>query len=177
MKKLLLLLALVSTVLTFGQTSIDLSGMTEDVKLGQNCSASQTPQHYIATGDVNLNGFELDLRNVTLTITGNLNGSGSVIGCGQAVLTVQGDIQNDPEIEDGLLDTTLSAPVFTTADSFSFSNVTKIVTIKNSDYIKVYDLSGRVVLSTKEESLNFSSLVCGVYIFTSEKFTKKIYVN
>ena len=177
MKRLLLVLALVSTVLTFGQTSIDLSGMTEDLRLGQNCSASQSPQEYVTTGDLNLNGFELDLRNVNLTVTGNLNGAGKIVGCGQAVLYVQGSIQNNPDIEDGLLGSTLSNTEFTTKDSFSFNGITKIVTIKNSAFIKVYDLAGRTVLSTLEDTLDFSTLKCGIYVFASDKFAKKIYVN
>ncbi len=177
MKKVLSVLVLLMSLTLTAQTSVNLSGMTEDVTLGQNCSTSQTPQEYITTGDVNLNGFELNLKNVNLTVIGNVNGSGDIEYCGQSQMCVNGNIQNSPEIEDGLDCSTLSNTEFTTKDSFSFSNVTKRVTIRNSQYIKVYDLSGKTVLSTKEETLDFSTLRCGVYVFASDKFAKKLYVK
>lgn len=176
MKKFLLLFLMLGSLTLTAQTTIDLSGMTEDVTLGQNCSASQTPQEYVTTGDVNLNGFELDLRNVNLTVNGNINGGGEIEACGQSTICYTGAIQNNPEFDDitAVSCSTLSNPEFTTEDRFSFDNRTKTVTIKNSKFIKVFDMNGREVLSTKEETLNFSTLSDGLYIFKSDKFTKKL---
>ena len=176
MKKLLLLSALLFSTLLMAQTTIDLSGMTGDITLGSNCSSSQTPEEFVTTGDANLNGFEIDLRNANLTVTGNLNGDGEIDGCGQSNLCVLGSIQNNPDIDDDVTVncSTLGTTEFTPEDRFSFDNRTKTVTIKNSKFIKVFDMNGREVLSTKEETLNFSSLSSGIYIFKSDKFTKKL---
>ena len=116
MKKLFLstVLLVLTTVMSFSQTQIDLSNLTQDIDLGQNCSSSQTPQQFITTGDVNLNGYEIDLRNAILIITGNLNGPGEIDGCGQSELCVQGVVQNNPEIDDVNTCNTLSINTITT---------------------------------------------------------------
>jgi hypothetical protein len=133
MKKLFLLVLLVVGITTKAQTTIDLSGMTTNLTLGQNCSSSQTPQQYITTGDVNLNGKTLNLKNVILKVNGNINGGGRIEGCGQAKLNLTGVIQNNPQIEEGLL-VTLGLQTF---------NLIKDIP-KNLNY-KVYDIMGRLI--------------------------------
>lgn len=176
MKKLLAVLVLLVSLTLTAQTTIDLSGMTDDVTLGQNCSSSQTPEQYVTTGDVNLNGFELDLRNVILVINGNLNGDGEIEGCGQSSLCVSGSIQNDPEIEDvSVVEcSSLSDAEFNTKPLFSLNLRTKTIEITDSEFIRVYSMSGQLLLETNGTILNFSALGDGIYIFQSNNFVKRI---
>ena len=112
MKKLLLVLVLLMSTIATSQTIIDLSGMTGDVTLGQNCSASQEPQHYVTEGDVNLNGFKLRLKNSTLQVNGNINGGGQIVTCGQSTFCASGTIQNNPSYDSSAYCHTLSVSTF-----------------------------------------------------------------
>lgn len=78
-----------------GESTINLGGMTGDVKLTQ---ADATDGVIYSTGDVNLNGNKLTLKNVTLVVTGNLNGGGIVATKGNGVVCVEGNIQNNPDL-------------------------------------------------------------------------------
>ena len=82
-------------------TTIDLSGMTEDVEINGQGNDDQ----YQTTGDLNLNGFKLRLVNVQLTVVGNMNGNGTgggseVATLGTSTVCVQGSIQNNPYYND-----------------------------------------------------------------------------
>ena len=77
------------------ESTIDLGGMTGNVKL---TPADATDGVIYSTGDVNLNGNKLVLKNVTLVVTGNLNGGGTVATRGNGVLCVEGNIQNNPDL-------------------------------------------------------------------------------
>ena len=76
MKKLFLstVLLVLTTVMSFSQTQIDLSDLTEDIDQGQNCSSFQTTQQFITTGNVNLNDYKIDLRSVDFIIVHDLTG-------------------------------------------------------------------------------------------------------
>ena len=78
-----------------GESTINLGGMTGDVKL---TPADATDGVIYSTGDVNLNGNKLTLKNVTLVVTGNLNGGGTVATRGNGVICVEGNIQNSPDL-------------------------------------------------------------------------------
>lgn len=85
------------TYLRSNVTTIDLSGMTEDVEINGQGNDDQ----YQTTGDLNLNGFRLRLVNVQLTVVGNMNGNGTgggseVVTLGTSTVCVQGSIQNNP---------------------------------------------------------------------------------
>lgn len=82
------------TYLRTNVTTIDLGGMNSDLTIN---AQSDEVADYITTGDVNLNGYELKLINVKLTVVGNLNGSGVVKTNGESTVCVQGNIQNNPE--------------------------------------------------------------------------------
>ena len=75
-------------------TTIDLGGMNSDLTIN---AQSNEVADYVTTGDLNLNGYELKLINVRLTVVGNLNGSGVVKTNGESTVCVQGSIQNNPE--------------------------------------------------------------------------------
>lgn len=75
-------------------TTIDLGGMTSDLTI--NAQSGEVAD-YVTTGDLNLNGYELKLINIRLTVVGNLNGSGVVKTNGESTVCVQGSIQNNPE--------------------------------------------------------------------------------
>lgn len=75
-------------------TTIDLGGMNSDLTIN---AQSDEVEDYITTGDVNLNGYELKLINIRLTVSGNLNGAGSVRTNGESTVCVQGNIQNNPD--------------------------------------------------------------------------------
>lgn len=77
--------------------TIDLSNMSEDLTI----NAQGNLEEYQTSGDLNLNGYELRLVNIKLTVVGNMNGNGSgggskVSTLGRSVVCIQGSIQNDP---------------------------------------------------------------------------------
>jgi hypothetical protein len=86
--------------------------LTNDISLGQNCGNGQ---HQTFTyQDVNLNGFTITLRNATLIVLGNLNGTGSVTKCGNqnnSFICVNGLIQNNPNLN-GMTCQNLNVPEF-----------------------------------------------------------------
>ena len=58
---------------------------------------------------------------------------------------------------------------------FTFNTVTK--TIETTNAILVYDISGKLALTTKEKSTTISHLKNGIYILKSENKTQKIILN
>lgn len=98
-------------------STIDLSGMTEDLVLNPSDATNGEIQ---TTGDANLNGFELKVVNIKLTINGNLNGGGKVRTQGSnASVCVTGSIQNNPDTAGVTFDCggNLSNPVLTAPDT------------------------------------------------------------
>lgn len=99
---------------TNGNATVDLGGMTGDVKI---TPADAKDGVVYSTGDVNLNGHKLTLKNVTLIVTGNLNGGGSVATKGEGALCVEGNIQNNPDLSKANQDcSTLSNDDFDTIE-------------------------------------------------------------
>lgn len=135
MKKLILLGVLITSMFVKAQTAIDLSGMTGNTTLGQNCSSSQEPQSFVTSGDLNLNGFKLRLKNATLIVNGNLNGSGEIDVCGQSTFCVNGVIQNNPVYDPEALCNTLSSNEY----ELDISNIP--INIR----YRVYDISGKLL--------------------------------
>lgn len=81
-----------------GVTTIDLGGLTSDLQL---TPADATNKVIYTTGDLNLNGFKLTLKNVRLNIVGNFNGGGvlKTQGAYGAYCMVNGGaIQNNPDL-------------------------------------------------------------------------------
>tara|TARA_B100000795_G_scaffold43393_1_gene28443 strand:- start:253 stop:1011 length:759 start_codon:yes stop_codon:yes gene_type:complete len=72
------------------------------------------------------------------------------------------------EIVNGISDNTIQPP-------FTYNSVTK--TIETERAILVYDISGKLVLTTKEKSTTISHLKKGIYILKSENNTQKIIFN
>ncbi len=98
-------------------STINLSGLTGNVTLNPSDATNGEIQ---TTGDANLNGFQLKVVNVKLTINGNLNGGGSVRTQGSnAVICVTGSIQNNPDTAGVIFDCggSLSNPVLTSPDT------------------------------------------------------------
>ena len=58
---------------------------------------------------------------------------------------------------------------------FNYNSATK--TIETTHAILVYDISGKLVLTTKEKSTTISHLKKGIYILKSENKTQKIILN
>ena len=58
---------------------------------------------------------------------------------------------------------------------FNYNSATK--TIETTHAILVYDISGKLVLTTKEKSTTISHLKNGIYILKSENKTQKIILN
>jgi len=77
------------------ESTINLGGMNGDVKL---TPANAADGVIYSTGDVNLNGNKLTLKNITLIVTGNLNGGGTVVTRGSGALCVEGNVQNNPDL-------------------------------------------------------------------------------
>ena len=60
-------------------------------------------------------------------------------------------------------------------NNFTFNSVSK--TIKTQKTVDVYDISGKLVLTTNSNSTNISHLKTGVYILKSAEKTQKIILN
>jgi len=89
---------------------------------------------------------------------GNWNGDNTFT----TSLTVNEDVVN------GISDNTFK-------NSFTYNSLTK--TIETTNAILVYDISGKLVLTTKEKSTTISYLKKGIYILKSENKTQKIILN
>lgn len=91
-----------ASIVTFSSRStINLSGMTKDVKL---TPADATDGVIYTTGDLNLNGYKLTLNNVKLIVVGNLNGGGTVVTRGaNGAICVEGNTQNNPDLSNAVL--------------------------------------------------------------------------
>ena len=76
--------------------TIDLSGMTSDLTL----TPSDAVNHQLmTTGDLNLNGHTLTLKNIRLNVSNNLNGGGTVKTQGaKGAICVVGAVQNNPDL-------------------------------------------------------------------------------
>jgi len=72
------------------------------------------------------------------------------------------------EIVNGISDNTFK-------NSFNYNSMNK--TIETTHAILVYDISGKLVLTSKEKSTNISNLKKGIYILKSENKTQKIILN
>jgi hypothetical protein len=72
------------------------------------------------------------------------------------------------EIVNAISDNNLQTP-------FTYNSVTK--TVETSHAILVYDISGKLVLTTKEKVTKISHLKNGIYILKSENKTQKIILN
>ena len=76
----------------------DLSGMSKDIKI--DAKGEHYPHQFWKTiGDVNLNGYKLEVHHIQLAITGNLNGSGELKIKAHTRVCVAGSIQNNPKIK------------------------------------------------------------------------------
>lgn len=155
MKKSILLILLLIVTVSFSQTTINLSGMTSDLSLGQNCSQSQTPLGYVTNGnskDLNLNGKTLNLRNVKLIVLGNINGPGIITYCGQSNIVLQGVIQNNPNLN--------NIPINVNLDLQDFN----MENIKYYEDLKIYDFTGKYITNNP----NIEELDSGGYILTAK---------
>ena len=115
------------------QITIDLSGMTSNITLGNNCSSSQQQSYYQTTGDLNLNGKTLYLRNTTLKVNGNINGSGEIKSCGNSSICYTLSIQNNPEFDD------------VTAVNCNTLSIKDFKLIYPNLECKIYDISGKLL--------------------------------
>ena len=121
-------------------STIDLSGMTGNVTLNPSDATNGEIQ---TTGDANLNGFELKVVNIKLTINGNLNGGGRVRTQGaNAAICVTGSIQNNPNTQGVVFSCgTLSNPVLTARDTMEAQcglSVGQTVEIDGKTYRIIY---------------------------------------
>lgn len=113
--------------------------LTANTTYGTNCGQGQPQEIRNIAGDLNLNGFTLTLKNTRLTIQGNLNGSGSIVACGnpnqsQSNVCVNGSVQNNPNLN-GLNCNALSLETFELDQSVYGLNY------------KVYDVKGKFIKS------------------------------
>ena len=63
----------------------------------------------------------------------------------------------------------------TTQNDFTFNTVTKIIEMTNS--VSIYDISGKLVFTTNNETTDISHLNKGIYILKSESKTQKIIIK
>ena len=176
MKNLLFTVAIfiATTTLTLSQTEIDLSNLTQNINLGQNCSSSQLPRQFIHYGDANLNGFEINLRNAILTITGNIIGPGEIDGCGQSQLCGVDVIQSDININGVVSCSTLNINTVATENlKVTYDSNTQIITIPNVDFIRIYDLTGRLIKKSELDNISISNIKNEILLLYTNKGTFK----
>ena len=142
---IILLIVLTSTI--NAQITIDLSNLTENITLGNNCSSSQYPEEFETIGDVNLNGFELHLKNANLRINGNLNGPGEITHCNNdnSHLCITGFTNNNPNLSN-LQCIVLSIERFELIPQNYFLNY------------KIYNLTGKLLLEGKTNENFYNDL-------------------
>ena len=111
MKTKFLFLAVVFTTMIFGQ-SLSLTENTTLPLQGGNCGNGNKTQ--LTFQYVNLNGYNLELRNVDLNVTQNINGPGSITTCGNqnnSSICYSGALQNNANLN-GITCSSLSTPTF-----------------------------------------------------------------
>ena len=92
------------------------------------------------------------------------NGNGNNFG--DNVFTTS--LSVNEEVVNAISDNNLQTP-------FTYNPVTK--TVETTHDIKVYDINGKLVLTTKEKSTTISHLKNGIYILKSKNKTQKIILN
>ena len=155
MKTITILLILLSININ-AQTSIDLSNMTSNVTLGQNCGNNQEVTDYVTPSGLNLNGFVLRLKNANLVVTGDIEGLGNIILCGNSTICTNGTIQNNVKIN-GSYDYDPTDYVCNTLSNQQFEIDLDNIQDKfiNLPYMK-YDVTGRQIekgITSKETIL------------------------
>lgn len=167
MKTLFKLIILISFSIQ-AQTEINLSGITSDGSIGQNCSNSQPQEDFITTGDVNLNGYILKLKNVNLEITGNLNGPGVLDACGNSSFCIGGIMQNGAGYNGERLNCdTLSIKEYNIEDNLPLEKS-----------YAIYDLQGRLISEgfTDKNTFSLFPKEITLYLFIEGYKTKTIYI-
>ena len=172
MKKLFTLLLIVMSITLTAQTYVNLSEMNGDIDLGGNCPNFQEQEVFITTGDANLNGNVVRLRNARLEIMGKYNGPGEIDGCGQATVYIQGAIQNGGEIDESNVEVTgdpLRTNTYLLKSEYNYSRGTKLLTFKTPMRVQVYNMLGQIFIDTTSDSINLSQLSEGLVLVKTEK--------
>lgn len=152
MKTKLLLLALSLMGLSNAQTTVNLSGLTQNTTLGSSCTGNI--ESFKTTGDLNLNGKTLHLNNSKLEVVGNINGPGTITYCGTSVLCNRQNIQNNPTISTGLVDCNrLSVKDFNKIN-YLYNKQLNILTVNNAEYINIYDITGRLIIKSNSNIIH-----------------------
>ena len=152
------------------QTPIDLSNMTQDEKIGRDCS-SRT-EEYFTQGDINLNGFTLTLRNVYLTVNGSVYGEGTITGCGDSSFCVSGNLVNNPTVEVQCI--TLSVEQAKANKNYTYNRHTKALNIPSAEFIKVYDLTGKELINRNANTVTLSNKNPGLVIIVTDRYSFKL---
>ncbi len=154
MRTKLLLLALILTGLSYAQTTVNLSGLTQNTTLGSSCTG--IVEHFKTTGDLNLNGFTVNLQNATLEVVGNINGGGSITYCGNSVLCSRQSVQNNPNIQSGLNRNcnNLSINSYNNKIDYLYNKQLNILTVTNAEYINIYDITGKLIIKSNSNVIN-----------------------
>lgn len=175
MKKFLLIIFAVFSITASAQTIVNLSGLNQNTTLGTSCEG--VTEHFKTTGDLNLNGFVLKLQNATLEVMGNINGSGMILHCGNSLLCGRQSIQNNPQIQEGLNRncSALSLVEYTPAVKYSYNSKTNILIVNNAEYIKIYDLSGRLLKESNSNTLYDALIQNGLYLVKTNVGNLKLY--
>ncbi len=106
--------------------------------------------------------------------TGNITFYGAFIEASYPIGNNQGDLFNEAMLsfDEAEVNSTIN---FSQGDDFTFNSVSQ--TIESNTTISVYDVSGRIVLTTNSYSTNISHLNPGTYIFKSDKKSQKFILN
>jgi len=171
MKKLFTLLLIVMSITLTAQTYVNLSEMNGDIDLGGNCPNFQEQEVFITTGDANLNGNVVRLRNARLEIMGKYNGPGEIDGCGQATVYIQGAIQNGGEIDESNVEVTgdtLRINTYLLKEDYNYNRVTKLLTFKQPMRVQVYNILGQVFVDRTSDSIDLSQLSKTVVLIQTE---------
>ena len=113
----------------------------------------------------NIDGLVFETGNTTFYASLMFaNGNGNNFG--DNVFTTS--LSVNEEVVNAISDNNLQTP-------FTYNPVTK--TVETTHDIKVYDINGKLVLTTKEKSTTISHLKNGIYILKSENKTQKIILN
>ena len=144
------------------QVFLDLSEMTSDITLGNECGLGDYLE-YETYGDAHLNGFNITIKNCSFIINGQLHSGGGlvIIPSGCPSIFKYSSVSSE--------EYTLDQLEFIDDRDKKFKYSDGILTVKGAKEIGLANMVGQVILKEKGNSLNIENVNKGVYVLFAHK--------
>ena len=106
--------------------------------------------------------------------TGDITFYGAFIEASYPIGNNQGDLYNIAE--ESFSEATLNSTINLSENSISFNSVTKIIKSKNNEELSIYNIEGKLVLSSNNRTTSLSHLSKGIYVIKSANSNEKILI-